>query len=842
MFIRITAVLLLLAGLLVSGLPARAGQMSGHIYVAQSALRFLSGPARAMIDANNMDAYLSGAQGPDICGVVMPKLDKASRFTSVGEETHYSDRKAELALNLLDCATTDQERAYALGWMTHYVDDIFVHGVVNNYGGFYEKDPTQHTVLEQLETKHVLVKHADMVTASLSKTIPSILGGNFGGFIFDAYHKTYPDNAINKSGDEWLVDNRPYFIKRYKEATLWCSAANERFYQSHADGTGAHGCALAGLPFPDMPSKAEYDAMQKAIEITAVEPQAQAIRITAKVNNNRLYGRFLVDYDAEIESAIQYCNQLFTLASQYVAEKDVKKKPAARIALLEVIPNVNLDQPHVNFDHATAKPGKVSIDKFTSVLTLYKNVADGKPLGNPVVLESKSAPVILPDKHFADSLGGQITFDVPVPDGSAPYQFKLLLALSGKEALAVPEYRDVDWTQVEGTYPGTWMAGAGAVMVTDIFTVRMPIPDTMIGKPGARRWVLMPEGTDIKEEEIALIKARLPHDNYRYDVVALEEAIEGGEMTARLQVTDTSPNDQKIAGRCRLVMIWFTEGKAETDVAGALGDLNKELEEAFKLLDAANKATEELMTPEQQDKLDKIAEAYSAELDKKGVGEEEKERLLDIHMQEEMKAMGIDLTKMNAVNAQAQELAAKNNVPFHVSTSLDLALADLRFDTAANWKPYEKNGNTRTNNLFGAANAVTQKNKKGLQWSIEGGITASLSTDEEQAKVIAERNKGNKEEKQTIAGFTGTIWSSEKINYANGYERVIRGEGLLKKGNVYLTISFGATATGYKQYNVDEDNKVTLVYDGADDARKANVSALADISGMYRGIRLLPTR
>lgn len=841
MFVRITAVFLLLAVLLAGGLPARAGQITGHTYVALSALRFLSGPARAMVDAN-MDAYLSGAQGPDICGVVMPKLNTLSYFTAVGEETHYSDRKAELALNLLDCATTDQERAYALGWMTHYVNDIFVHGVVNNYGGFYEKEPAHHKVLEQLETKHILVKHADLVTASLSNSIPSSLGGNFGGFIFDAYHKTYPDNAIYKSGDEWLAENRPYFITRYKEATMWCRSADERFYQSHADGTGEHGWSIAGLPFPSMPSKVEYEAMQKAIEITAVEPQAQTIRVTVKVNNNRLYGRFLVDYDAEIESAIQYTNQLFTLASQYVAEKDVKKKPAARTALLEVIPNVNLDQPHANFDFATAKPGKVNIDKITGVLTLYKNVADGKPLGNPVVLESKSTTVILPDKHFAESQGGQITLVVPVPDGSAPYRFKLQLALSGKDALTIPEYRDVDWTQAEGAYPGTWMVGAGAVMVTDTFNVRMPIPDSMVGKPGARRWVLMPEGTDVKEEEIILIKARIPQDNYRYDVVALEEKVEGKELTATLQVTETNPFMQNIAGRCRLVMIWFTEGKTDTDVAGALDDLTKQLDEANKVLEAATKAMDELMTPEQQDKLMEIVGTYSAELDKKGVGEEEKQRLIDKRVQEEMKAMGIDLTKMNAVNAQAQGLAAKNNVPFHVGTSLDLALADLRFDTAANWKPYEKTLNAPTNNSFGASRSYIKTNEDGLQWSIEGGVTASLSTDEEQVKVVAERNKGKRAEAQTIAGFTGTIWSSEKINYGNGYEREISGEGMLKKGNVYLWITFSATAKGYKQYKADKDNKVTLVYDGTADAEKAADSALADISGMYHGIRLLPTR
>jgi len=826
--------------LLASAMPGVAGQMAGHTYVALQAKRFLSGPARAAVDAN-LNAYLSGAQGPDVLGVVMTKLDTASAFTSVGKETHYSDRKAELAVNLLDCATTDEERAYALGWMTHYANDIFVHSVVNDYGGYYEKDDKHHKVLEQLETKHVFSKLGNQVNPTLSVSIPSAAGPTFGGFIFDAYHKTFPANPIYQSGNEWLVTNRPYFCKRYLEAASWCRAASERFYQSHTSGTGEHGWALAGLPFPAMPSTAAYNGMQQAIEIKDMQTQAQYIRVRVRVNDNKLYGRFLVDWDTEIETAVQYMNQVFSFASVYLAEKDPVKKAAFRRELLDVVPNVNLDQPHATFDFATAKPGNVSINRISYQVTLYKKAEDGKPLPKAETLKGISMPVTLKETGFAEAQAGEVTFDIPLPANAAPYRFTLQLALSGLEALKVPAYKNVDWTQAEGAYPGTWMSGAGGVMVTDTFTVRMPIPDSMAGKPGARRWVLMPEGQDIKEEDLPLIKSRLADDRYRYDVEALEEKIDGKELTALLQVTDTNPYTQKIAGRCRLVMIWFTDGKADTDIAGSLDDLNKELEEATKLMEEASEIMDNLLTDEQEEKLGAIMQQYEAELTAKGVKEEDIQPLMTQRAFDEMKKMGVDLTKLTEINQKVEALSAKSTVPFHVGTTIDLAPADLRFDTAADWKAGDI-GNQKMNNMRGATRQVEQKDGNKLHWTLEAGVNVILLNDQESVKTISARLAG-KGEPVSVSGFTGTVSITDKVGrqYA-AHVREITGEGLLRKGNVYLHISFSATAKGFKIQEPDEDGKLVLVYDGAGDADAQAERALSDITGMYRGIRLLPVR
>ncbi|HEY3377686.1 MAG TPA: zinc dependent phospholipase C family protein, partial [Armatimonadota bacterium] len=253
---------------------AQAGQMAGHEYTALAAESWLTGNARAMVAANQ-DAYLSGAQGPDTTGIVMYNLNLA--FNAVGEESHYSDRKAALALAILDAAKNDREKAYALGWITHYINDYFVHPVVNEYGGYYATDPKHHKELEQLETKYVFSAHGDIVTQEMSNNIPMNLGPTFANFIFDGYHATFPEEKRYQTGKEWVGSNNGYFCKRYNEASDWSLAASRDFYLAHSNGSGKHGSLASWTEslavwklFPPMPSTKEYDALAHPLELTKI--------------------------------------------------------------------------------------------------------------------------------------------------------------------------------------------------------------------------------------------------------------------------------------------------------------------------------------------------------------------------------------------------------------------------------------------------------------------------------------------------------------------------------------------------------------------------------------------
>ena len=429
---------------------ACAGQIPSHIYTALQSKAFLSGSARQAVDAN-LDAYLSGAQGPDICGVVMPALNTISWFRAAGKETHYDPRKAMLALNLLDAARTDRERAYALGWISHYINDMFIHELVNNYGGYYELYEARHALLEQLENKHVLASHPEVLTA-LSRPIPETPETGFAGFIFDAYQRTWPENPIYQSGNEWIADNRPYFCSRYNEAADWCGKAAVRFAASHRDGTGRHGWGIATLKFPNMPSDSEYKQLRQAVQITTIQPSDGSLAVSVRVQDNRLFGRFTADWDAAAQAAVQYANQVFTLASRYLAETDPGRKAALRKELYAVIPNVNLDQPKAVFDPNRVTPGDISMDRLTYVLTVNPAAPKGKPAPKPVTLSGTSPKMTLTSRHFGGTQAGAVSWSVPLPAGVRSGHYTLTVSLSGKDAWKTPAYRTVDWTSALGAF------------------------------------------------------------------------------------------------------------------------------------------------------------------------------------------------------------------------------------------------------------------------------------------------------------------------------------------------------------------------------------------------------
>ncbi|OPZ82081.1 MAG: hypothetical protein BWY76_02824 [bacterium ADurb.Bin429] len=312
--------------LLCVALGGYCGQMSSHVYTALQAKDGLTGAAAAVVTARE-DAYLAGAQGPDVVGVVMPGLDKLSGWNSAGTESHYHPKKAELALNLLEAAGTDPAaRAYAIGWISHYVNDIHVHELVNRYGGYYAVDETQHKVLEQLETKHVLVAHADVVTKARAEQNYAALGDTFAAFIINAYRATFPENALYK------IENTNYFCRRFNEAAGYCTDAHKVFYATATTKAknGNHGWGMATLKFPNMPTFDDYELMLRGMEITDVKPGKDRLTAVVKMHDTKCYGRFLADWEMAANAAIARTRAVYGLISAYLDATDPAVRAAAR--------------------------------------------------------------------------------------------------------------------------------------------------------------------------------------------------------------------------------------------------------------------------------------------------------------------------------------------------------------------------------------------------------------------------------------------------------------------------------------------------------------------------------
>ncbi len=820
-----------------------AGQIPSHVYTALHSRQFLTGPARLAVDAH-LDAYLSGAQGPDITGVVMPALNKASWFTAVGAETHYNEKKAELAVNLLDTATTDRERAYALGWMTHYINDVQIHQLVNNYGGFYEKYHKHHALLEQLENKHVLATYPE-VASNMTKAIPVAEGNAFAGFIFDAYHRTWPDNPIYQSGNEWIVENRPYFGSRYSEAAGWCGQAALRFVASHTDGTGKHGYGIATLNFPNMPSNDQYAQMRQAIEIRDIESHPDRLIVTVRVNDNRLFGRFTADWDTAARKAIEEAQQVFTLASAYLAEKDATRKATLRSALLNAVPNENLDQPLKSFDPDKVIPGNVIIDKVTYVLTLYPKDQPDKPTAKPVIVTGVSGPIKFSGTGYSDARSGDVTFSIDLPAGSTPYRYTLAVALSGKDAVKYPDYVNVDWVQADGRHPGTWLTGAGEMTVTDIIEVSLPLPETLRKQTKAqRRWIITPRGYTLTDADVALIQTRLPREGFRYDIAPIEEKIENGVLKAKLQLTKSSPYANLPWGAQSLLMIWFPEGKGEQTISDVLSDAAKEL-------DAVNKAMEELdaimadaMTEEQMEQLGEVMMAYEEELKKKGVPEAEREKLMAKRAEELMRKAGVDMDKLKAANDKAAGItvATTSGLPFHISTPITLRPVDVQITTPGGWKREDFHDKQPFSDRRSVSTERRVEDGKGnTMWTLRPTASVDLDDDPERAAALRARHKGGGQE-ITIRGFTGPLFANNTL-VELPYTVTYQAEGVLTRGSTQMYVSYNIEAVGHTIHELNkETNELVKVYDGSADAQKAAKEALSTVESVINGVALNPKR
>lgn len=157
-----------------------------------------------------------------------------------------------------------------------------------------------------LKTKHVFGKHGDVVTEQVARSTPTTEGdARFAGFVFDAYSRMFPDEKRYQAG--WVVDSRDYFCKRYNEASAIRSHASYAFYRTHVSGKGEHGLPES-LVFPLMPTSKAYEMMQKAVEIVSVKEEKGVFRVAVRVNDSRLYGRFLADWEAAMKPAMAGCS------------------------------------------------------------------------------------------------------------------------------------------------------------------------------------------------------------------------------------------------------------------------------------------------------------------------------------------------------------------------------------------------------------------------------------------------------------------------------------------------------------------------------------------------------
>lgn len=834
---------------------AHAGQMSSHVYTALRSKAFLSGSAQKIVEGNTA-LYLAGAQGPDVTGVVMNALDGYSLANSVGKETHYDPLKAHLALNIYDAARNDAERAYAIGWISHYINDIYVHAVVNEYGGYYAVADQHHKELEQLETRYVLDAHKDLVTATHVHQDYGANGPKFAEFIFSGFKQTFPQTDAYAKGDP------AYFCARFNEAGGYCTTAHKIFYTTATTEAkqGKHGYAKETWKFPNMPSFDDFDSFMNAIEIVDVKPGKDKITAKVVIHDDKGYGRFLADWEFATSEAVDYARNTYALLSAYVDANESARKDARKL-LLASVPKQNLDQPKDNFDPARVTPGDKPwrAPAFQCTFT---------PIDAPErerVVTGRASEIKVKKVRWAGTEEGEVKLEIPVPDGAYPYAFDLRAATFGLKDLQRPDYEHRAWARASGSSDTT---GNARVVVGDVFDASVTIPPQLRTLPGTRQWVILDEEPNTKRvllpgkiktgatqfllsrQSVGTLPGNrefvLPLARHRYDVTVLEDKRDGAIVSAKLQVSD--PSLAHHLGPVWLALVFLDHPQSTamevTDAYRAWDATNKKAKSVWDTIDKKIEA----LSPAKRSGLQKKAESYQATLDKKNLPEQEKEDLMEKKMLELLGTVGLQLTpeqkKLLAAAGEAdKQRDAKSNVYNCAFGKMQLVPAQAKFDVPDGWKDAsrdearDREDGVVRRELSKTSHAAAPDGSSVM--SATATLSVTVGTDAKMEKSFEDDTKGREGSYSTasIGDFTGNAFeSSSGGSDSNVAHRVVTRDYLLKKGGTYVRIRVNVIATG----NRVTDSKGVTIGDGRGAAHATATTLASEAQGLTASFRLMP--
>lgn len=430
------------AALLMLWGPAVASSIPGHYY---SATRILDrNPRLAAFVGTHRAAYLAGSAGPDIAFVASDPNDR----TSAGAESHY-DRTGDLCLGFLKEARTDAERAFALGWVTHWLTDQAIHSLVNAYGGNWE-EPAQrsrHSQLEVVEVKHVY---------SLREEVPGL-----GGMVLAstdvpvslmrrAFRATYDKPAFAEGSD---------FESRLTAAAGFIGLSTAFYKEACESGTGQGQGGLINLALETysskVPSTKQYEALLEPLEITDTTVDEDGLHVTVHVHDVGLYAKFLTEWQVAMDSVVDYSPTLFEPLVDLLEDPTAANEARAS----EVLWSVDLDNPARN----AAALARVQAAMPALFALMDDGTLRGKPAVDDLLLAAKVGDTAarlldridisaLPTTGFDKSREGEIECVIPIPadvmDEGGEYQ--LLMGIGDREELTREDLEGVMWLHHEG--------------------------------------------------------------------------------------------------------------------------------------------------------------------------------------------------------------------------------------------------------------------------------------------------------------------------------------------------------------------------------------------------------
>ena len=378
----------------------------GHIYVAEKLLAKMPTQLKSLVEKEK-SAYLAGANGVDIIYWAYYKAfflywelpnSSAAEFDLHTNTLGY--HTGQTALDILSEAKnySIKEKAFALGWLTHWLTDAYVHTLIGHYGGDYRdnEDPNKctptgscrHTQLELAESKHLCSSERYATYGPFLSTYTLSKGDLPEDFIEDLFKKhkfvaaKYKDGYMHGKGK--VTRQYPFVGKRIEDgesdfranletgrasvqSAIECiqSSCSKKSNDCSGTQTGSMSQSVWQQNKQSyLLDKTDYIDINNAIRINVDKLKVKdgSLRAVIEANDTQLYGKFLVEWDKVISDLETFVDkdQLFHIVQAFIgpAEADPAEKKAkeALERVLKQIPNILTprNQMHL-FDPETTK-------------------------------------------------------------------------------------------------------------------------------------------------------------------------------------------------------------------------------------------------------------------------------------------------------------------------------------------------------------------------------------------------------------------------------------------------------------------------------------------------------
>ncbi len=496
----------------------------GHFYAAEKIKNALneSLKVKAIITGNSRE-YLLGAVGPDILYWAIFSPDPSSGGTFRCPDPH-TDFSGQLIINLIERylknrADNKQDEpsilSFILGWITHWSTDLYIHTLIDQYGGPYSDEKygmPRHTQLELVESKYICEMKLPLNGWSFTDTKDNTNSRRIWDFLTGPLTKTYKDakmhpDALTESFTAALNHLSPIKVSspRQKPNEKVPEQDTNLFWQFIQNGlrivNSGWKCANeacgnnTGQVFDDqatvaystwsnlgahIPSGKIYADILDPIRKISKIPAASGLDVQVNIGDTGLYGKFLVDYEKfsggavakateiinEVEKIINGC--FLSDPPEYTPE-DPKWQQLLIPKLKEKIDNgyreIDILEPEkhlINID-----PGVMAIfDDKTRRNDFIREDTDKKELyyelKNTLQTEpvtGKSPKIDFDPYQKNDVTGifgrrtGTGTFRIPINNPQpSDYLYELAISLTDKAAFTQSIYENKEFKYDEGAY------------------------------------------------------------------------------------------------------------------------------------------------------------------------------------------------------------------------------------------------------------------------------------------------------------------------------------------------------------------------------------------------------